>query len=894
MSKIVDIRFPFMGMSLDKDLRYLEIGDTRENYNVRSSFSEEGMGGDSENMMGNTNKVMVLPAGNNKVIGVGNDYENNAVFYLVYNDATNHSIIRYNIDTDTFDKILYGESLLNFQKDKKINHVVILDGLLIWSDGYFGSYEDSNFNPPQKINIEKAFKYTNGITGTVVDKYTTLNKQILDFIKYPPLYPIPVEYGQDVSYNKNNLRGQLFQFRYRYVYDDNEKSVWSTISKIPLPHNEMKTSSIFDEDLSIDNFIQLSIETGVDYVSSIDIAVRYGNIGHWHHFKTLEKYYESLNYFAVIECTYASAKIVTVDVQSLKRIYVGMGIYSDYYPPDTVVSNIDFATRTVTFNNNNSFVFATIDINFYIPSDTTIEYRYYNDIVAYVLDQDDVNRPYDYVPQIANTLELIDKNIICFGNYREGYDNVNINMKFFSELYKSEYPDTYSIKINYTKYFSGDPLFPCAHGAIGFEFKIDQIYENGKYIISWMGTDYNIYKIEYLTQPTDSLVDIQNALVALIQGENFASAILPGNWITLCQGSATSTGIDAVLSANIFIISRNLGKASFKFGANHEFGIHYPERADRTGAVNRGDDTLLYIPFYTEDESSIKGQVVDGNYGNIVKYEIHHIPPMSATHYQIVYSGNTTVDYFLQMRVFAIDPPAANNEAMKIDINSTVLDLIAFTPATVIQAYVWQKGDRIRFICNKVASTPKTDYRYFNEYIDLEIMSQSETDGKITLSGEFEADLEIGTIVEIYRPKKSLPDDSNSRIFYEIGECYPILNPHTANRFHSAGYDNGDDYAQDQSASQPAKGILMAGDTYTKQRNMGSVVGFPVEDYNYNEYYASDSWNRGRIGIVDENMESRQYKAHLRHGGRYFDNTGINDLAVFKYDDYTSLSETWG
>ncbi|MBU0846817.1 hypothetical protein KKH23_06460, partial [Patescibacteria group bacterium] len=486
--------------------------------------------------------------------------------------------------------------------------------------------------------------------------------------------------------------------------------------------------------------------------------------------------------------------------------------------------------------------------------------------------------------------ELIDKNIICLGNYREGYNKVNVNMKLFSELYKSEYQDDNGWLLPYHVYGG------CA--GTGFTFLIDRLVYPGLYILAWTDSNTQSHQIEYRTLPSDDLASVQAALISLINAEGFLSTNLGGNLISLCGDTYYDPRIDptSVDLSWVYLITRNIGKESFKFGANHEFGVVYSDRADRIGSVNRGDDTVLYIPFYTEDESSIKGQVVDGNYGNIVKYEINHIPPEWAIHYQIVYSGNTTVDYFLQIRIYSAGSIIVGVEYVEIDVNTTITELVSLNSSTIVQSYVWEKGDRIRFICNKLG-VPKTDYKYFNEYVDLEILSQDELTGKIKVSSDFNINIPEsgGTVVEIYRPKKSLPDDSNSRIFYEIGECYPILNPHTANRFHSAGYDNdGEGYAQDQSASQPAKGTLMAGDTYTKQRNIKADTAIPAEDYNYNEFYQSNSWNRGRIGIVDENMESRQFKAHLRHGGRYFDNTGINDLAVFKYDDYTSLSETWG
>jgi hypothetical protein len=48
--------------------------------------------------------------------------------------------------------------------------------------------------------------------------------------------PPKVVYENDENVIQNNLRNKLFQFCYRFVYTDNEKSVWSSKSIVPLPN----------------------------------------------------------------------------------------------------------------------------------------------------------------------------------------------------------------------------------------------------------------------------------------------------------------------------------------------------------------------------------------------------------------------------------------------------------------------------------------------------------------------------------------------------------------------------------------------------------------------------------------------------------------------------------
>lgn len=70
----------------------------------------------------------------------------------------------------------------------------------------------------------------------------------------------------------NNLRNALFQFRYRYVYDDNEKSVWGSASIVPLPNQP--TSQLTYDTFTDNARISLSYTTGNEQVKAIELAFR--------------------------------------------------------------------------------------------------------------------------------------------------------------------------------------------------------------------------------------------------------------------------------------------------------------------------------------------------------------------------------------------------------------------------------------------------------------------------------------------------------------------------------------------------------------------------------------------------------------------------------------------
>lgn len=77
---------------------------------------------------------------------------------------------------------------------------------------------------------------------------------------------------QTNAITNNNLKNSLFQFIYRYVYDDNEKSVWSTGSAVPLPYLPYDQSIIADP--SRNCRINAFFSTGDETVKKIELAVR--------------------------------------------------------------------------------------------------------------------------------------------------------------------------------------------------------------------------------------------------------------------------------------------------------------------------------------------------------------------------------------------------------------------------------------------------------------------------------------------------------------------------------------------------------------------------------------------------------------------------------------------
>lgn len=150
-------------MDQDTEARYLKEGNYRYLLNARNAIGTQGSFGAIEDVMGNslvTNPN--LPLGTNKVIGSYEDIAGQSCIYFVYNSNGYHGIYRWyanrvgfpNGVIETIYQILFPGAYstdnpdpLNFQIDKLITGINLVNDELYWTDDY---------NQPKSINIDRA------------------------------------------------------------------------------------------------------------------------------------------------------------------------------------------------------------------------------------------------------------------------------------------------------------------------------------------------------------------------------------------------------------------------------------------------------------------------------------------------------------------------------------------------------------------------------------------------------------------------------------------------------------------------------------------------------------------------------------------------------------------
>lgn len=155
---------------------------------------------------------------------------------------------------------------------------------------FFKSLTDANVNHEPKFNTDTFWEKL----CLVEDAYYSQNIENFYFEAMPPKMPPVVEYFQDDNRRINSLKQTLFQFAYRYVYMDWRKSTFSPASIVALPSGEEEVNTgLANEQISINNGLKVTVNTGGEEVRAIEIIARSSvNPSKWYLIETINKFDE--------------------------------------------------------------------------------------------------------------------------------------------------------------------------------------------------------------------------------------------------------------------------------------------------------------------------------------------------------------------------------------------------------------------------------------------------------------------------------------------------------------------------------------------------------------------------------------------------------------------------
>jgi hypothetical protein len=727
------INTPFSGkLNLDDAEYRVSNNDYIDALNVTKDAQGRGQDKVVSNILGNTIISYSLPSGVSKVIGFYGDKVRNRAYYFIWNSDGFHTIAYYDLSTQSIVTVLQsktnsnGVDILNFNPSYKVLSINIyyrdLEGdLIFFNDGY---------NPPRTINV-------NNLYG---------NNWVADYLlvaKAPPVMPPQVTYENDTTITINNLRNKLFQFCYRYVYDNLEKSVWSSKSIVPLPQqpsltltNDISPNPPIPAD-TYNSRIAVNFSTGGPDVKAIEVAFRE---------------------------TFSNGT-------------------SDWY----LIKSFDKAALSINDN----------DINYF---------RFYNDSIYNQIDVIEADQLQDWVPQRANASELANGNVLLYAGILEGYDKTNVDLQastysVASSYYYDQCGLSFFASVNGNDSGKGTVMNIYLYGTGTNDVNGNVTELNnaaGTYYINSFSSSGTDLSISYATTGLTT-----NYLVSSILGGISAAMVLKGYTQVSLVGNKLTMSLAGgfVLTSTAFATIPALDNDNTRFAnvwnGGYQYGIQYFDAQGRTIGTQTSPSAVINTPprFLTDDFPLVNLSILNrpplyASYYQIVR--------SNNTTY------NKRLCWVSDSAYTSLPDGVDNTKFLYIGIGNIqeYNDQISSTQNVV--SYNYTEGDRIKFIrrydVNGAAQdiTSQFDYEIVGTLSTIEYTTTANNNTN-TAVGNFlklrypTNDISIGfqfpgtedwQHYEILLYNYTNNASSTQRFFYEFGKQYGIGDAGLPTRYH--------------------------------------------------------------------------------------------------------------
>lgn len=529
---------------------------------------------------------------------------------------------------------------------------------------------------------------------------------------------------------------------------------------------------------------------------------------------------------------------------------------------------------------------------------------FYNEKNLGVISDAEVTRYYDYVPDFAGHVGIIDSNRAVLGNVTEGYPNVNYDD-----------PNEWDVSLACTEV----ALLSSNEGIV---YQHDDLIDNGGtnptsvvFTFSESATSdrywfFSITEVNGPTITTEQYIEQssfnQTSSNIFTKIRDFVNA-LPFE-VTASYTSPSLTITINIASTRqylvgLFILGNTGLYFSAKTGATYKFGIRYGYNG-KLGYVQTDDSLKYEVPYYSDLSSTFT------NYYLRFDLTIDYLAPIGATEYQIVSFGNN-IDYYEKYMVycnFADITDSSSPYTIYSDGTNTIIKrdemVNRFRAAYndgIDYGFDFEVGDKVRLIgrfSNTLSSGAVSyDVELFSTKYEYEIVSVTASEIKLSYSALSGLDLlysgDTSILIEILRLK-----DQFDTTAQEFSEVFSI----GTDRRHNANYQN-------QTSSVPA--IVRITDDFadcykTKQVFLNELnyldYGFGgsaggqycwMEKPRMSLYYDSYPLSIGRLNVVNENAETKTYNK-IRWGGKFLEDSGYNFMSVFGFADEKMLDDRNG
>lgn len=263
-------------MNKDLDERLIPQGSYRHAENIDVDTSEGSNVGSAQNVLGNTKVADIgIISGQSvqdaRTIGSVVYESGNLVYWFVASDFFD-GIYEYNTTNGSTVRVLQSNkvseltpSKLNFRKEYPITGL----NFILGDDGNNYLYWTDDYNPPRRININRAKSYSIDDDRIDIDIDVALN---------PPMYAPSIEPFLDTTDpESNNIEERFVYFAYRYKYVDGQYSSLSPFSAVSFRPGDYEYDYGIGNNKSmvnIYNAVNITFETGNEFVSEIQLVVR--------------------------------------------------------------------------------------------------------------------------------------------------------------------------------------------------------------------------------------------------------------------------------------------------------------------------------------------------------------------------------------------------------------------------------------------------------------------------------------------------------------------------------------------------------------------------------------------------------------------------------------------
>lgn len=522
-----------------------------------------------------------------------------------------------------------------------------------------------------------------------------------------------------------------------------------------------------------------------------------------------------------------------------------------------------------------------------IPDNSTYTYEFFNNIDPLAIPDAQQDALYDFVPRIPQSQAYIDT-IMTYGNFREGRDNVDLNV---------------SVTVNYddipdgTSTSSLDITDWTTNGAIDLGTT-----DSRDAVVNRAGSPpaYEIWDMTFNRNPGVSMTisigfgtnaseqDIAQAFIDNFNGQtdvtfDNVTASLSGTDTIVVTADGGAVGVTFDLTANSIVAYEGPIK-SFKRNATHSLGIIYHDAFGRLGTVQNTDD----LNFFVEPQWNVLATQRGKAYPSI---NISHAPPTWATGYYIAMTANESIARnptgYAGFVVTKIASASASGGTRTLGIDDLFDYNNDVVPGGGILSYDFTPGDRIRVLQN---ATPA----YVTTQIDLEILSYDSGNQDITVRDDSNMIIDTDFICEIYTPKKGVVS-SDQNIYFQLGRRFDIVTDVNSNRVHAGS-------TQDQIIGVGAQPAIITlddeGDVYLRFRPDDGVLAVApdtyVEDYNAFDQFRSNFYDRGKPNRIDKTASETRREATVRYSGQFFPDTNINGLSTFLDGNFEDYDKNYG